>query len=67
MPVRKASSAVYRSLRSRLPISTSIPRSRAIVSTELCVMPSSAPALTGGVMMRPLRTTKRFSPVHSLT
>ena len=30
-------------------------------------MPSSAPAVRGGVMMVPLRMTKMFSPVHSLT
>ena len=50
-----------------LPSRYSNPRSRAMVATELCVMPSRAPALTGGVMMTPSRTTKMFSPVHSLT
>ena len=30
-------------------------------------MPSSAPADSGGVMSTPSRTTKMFSPVHSLT
>ena len=38
-----------------------------MVSTEVWVMPSRAPADDGGVMIRPLRTTKMFSPVHSLT
>ena len=38
-----------------------------MVMTELWVMPSSAPADTGGVMIRPPLTTKMFSPVHSLT
>src|SRR5581483_8475696 len=43
------------------------PSSRAMVNTEFWVMPSSAPADVGGVMILPLRTTKMFSPVHSLT
>src|SRR5580704_17397550 len=39
-----------------------------MVSTESCVMPSSAPACdVGGVMSTPSRTMKMFSPVHSLT
>ena len=39
-----------------------------MVSTESCVMPSSAPASeVGGVMSTPSRTMKMFSPVHSLT
>ena len=38
-----------------------------MVITEFWVMPSRAPAESGGVMMRPPRTTKMFSPVHSLT
>ncbi len=38
-----------------------------MVITELWVMPSSAPAVTGGVSSLPLRETKMFSPVHSLT
>ena len=33
--------------------------------TEFWVMPSSAPADIGGVMMMSLRTAKMFSPVHS--
>jgi len=49
------------------PTSHSKPRSRAIVMTELWVIPSRAPALSGGVMILPCRTTKMFSPVHSLT
>ena len=36
-----------------------------MVITEFWVMPSSAPADSGGVMMIPLRTAKMFSPVHS--
>ena len=39
-----------------------------MVSTESWVMPASAPdSDAGGVMMRPPRTTKMFSPVHSDT
>ncbi len=38
-----------------------------MVITESCVMPSSAPAVSGGVRILPLRATKMFSPVHSLT
>ena len=38
-----------------------------MVMTESWVMPSSAPAETGGVMIRPFLTMKMFSPVHSLT
>ena len=39
-----------------------------MVSTELWVMPSSAPASeVGGVTRTPSRTMKMFSPVHSLT
>ncbi len=35
--------------------------------TECWVMPSRAPADSGGVMSSPWRATKMFSPVHSLT
>src|SRR6478672_3041739 len=38
-----------------------------MVMTECWVMPSRAPADTGGVSRRPCLTTNRFSPVHSLT
>ena len=38
-----------------------------MVITELWVMPSSAPAESGGVMRMPLRAAKMFSPVHSAT
>ncbi|CAB5015054.1 unannotated protein [freshwater metagenome] len=38
-----------------------------MVATELCVMPSSAPDDSGGVMSFPPRDTKMFSPVHSDT
>ena len=55
------------SVRTRLDSRYSMPRSRAIVRIESCVMPSSAPALTGGVWITPSFTTKMFSPVHSLT
>jgi hypothetical protein len=37
------------------------------VITESRVMPSSAPLDSGGVTRMPLRTTNRFSPVHSAT
>ena len=49
--------------------STSIsnPRSLAMVITDAWVIPSKAPADTGGVKMRPPLATKMFSPVHSLT
>ena len=36
-----------------------------MVMTESWVMPSSAPADSGGVMSAPSRATKMFSPVHS--
>ena len=35
--------------------------------TVLWVMPSSAPADSGGVISLPWRATKMFSPVHSDT
>ena len=39
-----------------------------MVSTDCWVIPSRAPASeVGGVIKRPLRTMKMFSPVHSLT
>ncbi len=39
-----------------------------MVSTVCWVIPSRAPeSEVGGVSSRPSRTTKRFSPVHSLT
>ena len=38
-----------------------------MVITESWVMPSSAPAASGGVRSLPWRATKMFSPVHSLT
>jgi hypothetical protein len=39
-----------------------------MVSMDFWVMPCSAPASeVGGVEITPSRTTKMFSPVHSLT
>ena len=38
-----------------------------MVMTELWVMPSRAPAESGGLRSLPWRATKMFSPVHSLT
>ncbi len=67
VPQTKISSAMYRSLRAMLSTRQSMPRSAAIVITELWVIPSSAPADSGGVSTTPLRETKMFSPVHSAT
>jgi hypothetical protein len=67
VPHTNISSATYRSVRARLSTTTSMPRSRAMVVTESWVMPSSAPADAGGVINRPPRPMKMFSPVHSLT
>ena len=55
VPHTNISSAMYRSLRARSSTRTSKPRSRAIVITESCVMPSRAPAASGGVMSLPWR------------
>ena len=38
-----------------------------MVMTVLWVMPSSAPADSGGLISLPWRATKMFSPVHSDT
>ena len=58
---------MYRSLRAMLSTRMSIPRSRASDMTVFCVIPSRAPADSGGVSTIPLRFTKMFSPVHSAT
>ena len=44
-----------------------IPASRAMSNTTARVTPASAPAAMGGVTMRPSRTMKMLSPVHSAT
>ena len=67
VPPTHISAATYRSLRVSSPSTTSNPRSVAIDDTVDCVMPSRAPAERGGVMNRPWRATKMFSPVHSET
>ncbi len=67
VPTTNISSATYRSLRVSSPKTTSKPMSLASWMTVSWVMPSRAPADRGGVMRRPWRATKMFSPVHSAT
>jgi hypothetical protein len=67
VPQVNISSAMYRSVRARSVTTSGIPRSARIVRTDAWVRPSRAPADIGGVYTVPLRTTKMFSPAHSLT
>jgi hypothetical protein len=67
VPVKKTSSALNNMYIVRFSTLTSMPSFLAIVTTALDVMPSSAPALVGGVEMTPFFTRNMFSPTPSAT
>jgi hypothetical protein len=67
VPVKKASSARYRSVRTMSASRTRMPSSAAICRMLARVMPARQPAASGGVQSTPSRTTKTFSPEPSVT
>src|SRR5690606_35149975 len=66
VPVKKASSAMYRSSRVRRRVWIVSPRSAAIACTDSRVMPVSAEAISGSYRT-PFLTIKMFSPEPSAT
>ena len=66
VPVKKHSSALYRSVRDEVLLAHRVAGSRASVMTVLRVMPSRQPAEVGGVVSMPSRTMKTFSPDPSV-
>jgi hypothetical protein len=67
VPVKKASSARYRSVRTRSVSRTGMPSPSAMVMMLSRVSPARQPAASGGVWRTPSRTANTFSPDPSVT